>query len=293
MRWTGPGTTAVDRLLLAFLAPVAVLAAMLLPSPVPSLAALGAMAAAILLLARVRDRSPILSAAHAFAPIPIVAVLINVIGPVIERANPNRWDDVLRRIDARVFGSLVTAWTNAGDRPDWLTDLASLAYASYYLLPVATAAFLWAKRRLEDFDALVFSLAAVLLASYAGYFIAPASGPRMPAELAQARLGGGAISAALRVFLRACERNQLDAFPSGHTAVSVTFLAQSWRLVPRARVPFTIAVAAIIFSTVYLSLHYVIDVVAGAVLAAALLAALPSLRGLAAQRDRSLTAKSA
>jgi membrane-associated phospholipid phosphatase len=236
------------------------------------------MAAAVLLLARLRDRSPLLRTAHAFAPVPIVAVLINVIGPVIERANPNRWDDVLRAVDARLFGPVVDAWMNAGGRPDWLTDLASLAYASYYILPVATAAVLWAKGRVEDFDALVFALAAALLASYAGYFVAPASGPRVPPELMQARLGGGAISAALRVFLAACERNQLDAFPSGHTAVSVTFLAESWRLLPRTRSAFALAVAAIIFSTVYLSLHYVIDVVAGAAVAAALLAALPWLR---------------
>src|SRR4051812_42498463 len=198
------GTAAVDRLLLAFLAAVALLSAAVLPSPLPSLASIGAMAAAILLLARLRDRSPLLRTAHAFAPVPIVAVLINVIGPVIERANPNRWDDVLHAVDARLFGRVVDAWMNAGGRPDWLTDLASLAYASYYILPVATAAVLWAKRRVEDFDALVFALAAVLLASYAGYFIAPASGPRISPQLMQAPLRGGAGSAALRGFLRAC-----------------------------------------------------------------------------------------
>jgi membrane-associated phospholipid phosphatase len=149
-----------------------------------------------------------------------------------------------------------------------------VAYASYYLLPVGSALALWVQRRSEEFDRFVFALATALVSSYAAYFIAPAAGPRIPDALAQAELGGGALSAALRSFLRAAERNQLDAFPSGHTAVSIVFLAQAWTLFPRLRVPFAAAVGAIIFSTVYLSLHYVVDVVAGAALALVVLALL-------------------
>jgi len=117
----------------------------------------------------------------------------------------------------------------------------------------------------------VYSLSAILLLSYAAYFLAPAAGPRF-SPLASS--GGGAAAVALRAFLHACERNPLDAFPSGHTATSLVFLSEAWALFPRRRVFCAFAVAAIVFSTVYLSLHYVIDVVAGAALAALVLFAL-------------------
>jgi len=69
-----------------------------------------------------------------------------------------------------------------------------------------------------------------------------------------------------------------DAFPSGHTTVSLVYLACGWRLFPRWRGALVVVVAGIVFSTVYLSLHYVIDVVAGVALAALLPPVLPVLR---------------
>ena len=97
-------------------------------------------------------------------------------------------------------------------------------------------------------------------------------------------LGGGAASEAVRWFLHTFEGNELDAFPSGHTALSLIFLAFGWRLFPRWRVPLAVLVAGIVFSTVYLSLHYVVDVVAGVLLAAAMPLLLPLLRRLASPR---------
>ena len=264
-------TTPVDRLLLFFLAALAVVTAGWVPSPALPLASLGAMAASILALARFRGRSPLLRLAHGFVPLPVLAGLVNAVGPAIERVNPARYDAALSAIDARFLGPLAVAWTHALGRPDWLTDAAAVAYLSYYVLPVAFAAALWRSRRLAEFDRLVYALTAILLVSYAAYFVAPATGPRFSAL---ASSGGGAPAAALRAFLRACERNELDAFPSGHTATSLVFLLEAWPMFPRRRVLLGGAAAAIVFSTVYLSLHYVIDVAAGAALAAVVMFAL-------------------
>jgi membrane-associated phospholipid phosphatase len=53
-----------------------------------------------------------------------------------------------------------------------------------------------------------------------------------------------------------------------------------WRLFPRWRIPLLLIVAGIVFSTVYLSLHYVVDLVAGAVLGPLALAAAPRVHRL-------------
>lgn len=277
---------AVDRLLLAFLLALALVTAACVPSPGFLLAAIAAMAASILALAHWRGRSPFLRTAHAFIAIPVLAALVNAVGPAIEHLNPRRYDRALAAIDARFFGPLATAWTHAGGRPDWLTDAASIAYASYYVLPIACVAVLWKQGRLAEFERLVFSVTVVLLVSYAAYFIAPAAGPRVPQYDAQAQLGGGAASAALRAFLRGCERNELDAFPSGHTATSLVFLFQAWPMFRRQRFLLAATVAAIVFSTVYLSLHYVVDVVAGAALAALVVIALRRLARSWVESDR-------
>jgi membrane-associated phospholipid phosphatase len=276
----------VDRLLLAFLFALGVLTAACVPSPWILLAAIGAMAASILALSRWRGRSPLLRVAHGFVAVPVLAALVNAVGPAIEHLNPRRYDQALAAIDAHWFGPLVAAWTHAGGRPGWLTDLASLAYASYYVLPIVCAVALWRQGRFAEFHRLVFCITVILLASYAAYFIAPAAGPRVPQDQAQAQLGGGAMSAALRVFLHNCERNELDAFPSGHTATSLVFLFVAWPMFRRQRFLLAAAVAAIVFSTVYLSLHYVIDVVAGAALAAVVLIALRRIEVLRSRSGR-------
>jgi len=273
-------TTPVDRLQLAFLASAAVVAVLFVPSPGSVLLEIAALSAVILLACRVRSRSRWLALLHAFLPLVVLSLLINLIGPLIVSVNRPQSDAALAGIDAEWFAWLIGPWRNAFGRPEWLTDAASIAYASYYFLPIAAAAPLWKAGRTEEFDRLAFSMTAIVLACYVAYFIAPAYGPRVPDDLAQATIGGGTISALLRAFLRAAERNQLDAFPSGHTAVSLAFLAATWPAFPRLRPVLVLAVSAIIFSTVYLSLHYLIDVFAGVALALIVLPAVPFLRRL-------------
>jgi len=275
-RW--PWLKAVDRMILAFLAFLAVVAAARHPEPLPVLAGAAAMAAGLLGAAALRDRFAPARWIHDFYPLPAVITIFNAAGPLIGAANPARWDATFAALDQRLFGALVPAWRGAMGRPAWLTDLASLAYVSYYLVPVAMAVALYVKGRRADFDAAVFGFIATLLVSYLGYFLFPTTGPRVPRGTEAEVLGGGALSAGVRSFVHFAEVNQLDAFPSGHTALSLVFLAYGWRLFPRWRAPLLLVTAGIIFSTVYLSWHYAVDLVAGAAQALAMAALVPALR---------------
>jgi len=270
----------VDRLLALSFAALAAAALATYPRPQLLAAALIAAAAAVWLLAARAWRSPMAALAHDLAPLPAVVALFSLCGPIVGFANPVRWDGALAAADLRLLGTLPAAWRGALGRPDWLTDLASLAYVSYYFIPVAMALALRARGRQAEFEDLVFAVVGTLALSFVGYFLFPASGPRVPDAEAQAVLGGGVVSRAVRAFLAGAEVNLLDAFPSGHTALSLVFLGKGWRLFPRWRVPLLAAVAGIVFATVYLSLHYVVDLFAGALLAAATPLLLPALRRL-------------
>lgn len=265
----------VDRLLLTALAALAAVTAGFHPHPAGFLAVHGTLSLFLWASARLAPRSRLGDFLHAFAPLVVIIGVFQTVGFVVGAVNPRRWDAFFAALDVRLFGALVPAWRGAMGRPAWLSDVLSAFYVSYYPVPVAMGLALYFAKRRDDFDQFVFALQATLIASYVGYFLFPTSGPRVPHEVAQAVLGGGAVSAAVRGFLHSSELNTLDAFPSGHTAASLVFLAYGWRTLPSWRIPLAIVVAGIVFSTVYLSHHYVIDLVAGGLLAAAVLAAMP------------------
>jgi membrane-associated phospholipid phosphatase len=258
----------VDRLTLAFLA---FLAAVATAAGVASaLVPIAALAAAVIFAACCAERSRWHALVHDYLAIAIVAASFYLVGPLVPAANARRWDVELARIDAALFGAMPALWRGALGRPWWLTDAASLAYVSYYVIPVAIGVALHAAGRRREFESFVFVVVATFFVSYLGYFAMPALGPRVPPSLEAATLGGGATSEAVRWFLRSLETNQLDAFPSGHTAISLVVVGYGCRLLPRWRIPLVALLAGILFATVYLSLHYVIDLVAGAVVAAAM-----------------------
>jgi len=253
-----------DRLTILWLAALVLVAVASHPVPLAALALAASTAAVVVAVANWGTRSRIGRVVHDFLPIATIFAVFNLAGPVIAAANPRRWDGVLAAVDERFFGSLAHAWRHALGRPAWLTDLASLAYVSLYFVPLALAIAAYRARPRREFDAFVFALMTAFFLPYVGYLLCPATGPRVSAGA----LGGGVVTAVVQDVLRAGEINRLDAFPSGHTTVSLTFLALGARSFPRWRVPLVVSAASILFSTVYLSMHYVTDVVAGAIVAA-------------------------
>jgi membrane-associated phospholipid phosphatase len=263
-----PMSEATDVLIVAFLGGLAMLGA---ARSAAWLAATALLAATVMRATSWSRREGWRGVVHDFLPAVAVIAIFELLGPVIERVNPARWDATLAALDVRLFARLPAIWFDALGRPPWLVDFASVAYVSYYPLPVVLGIALYARSR-ERFRHFAFAVVATFLASYVGYLIFPASGPR----ILDGALGGGAITRLLRAFVDAVEGNQLDAFPSGHVAVALVCAGCGWRYFPRWRILLAAVLGGIAFATVYLAYHYVIDVVAGAALGAAVLAILPA-----------------
>jgi membrane-associated phospholipid phosphatase len=272
-----------DRIALVYAIALAAVAAQCGARPPGLIPALASLAAAIVAIARFGSASRIGRVVHDFAPIALIPALYGLSGPVVAAANPARWDPVLAALDRAWFGALPAAWIGLWGRPPWLTEVASLFYAAYYAIPIAIAIALYRGGRRAEFDSFVFAATATFLASYVMYFMAPADGPRLAHEAA---VDGEALSPWLGAFLRTFEWNQLDAFPSGHTALSLVYLVLGWRSFPRWRVALLVITPGIIFATVYLSLHYVVDLVAGAAVGLVMLPGAPALHRLLVRDQR-------
>lgn len=232
------------------------------------LGVLGSLSLFILLSVFLSGGRAVWRVVHDFSPVLFIPVLFNTLGPIIDCVSPNRWDLQFAQMDARVFGELAAMWRGVLGRPAWLTDLTYLAYVGYYVAPVALAAVLYLRRSRDEFQQLVFAVVLTFYASYVGYFVFPTLGPRVPLGSEAVIVGGGAISHAVRLLIEYAERTRTDAFPSGHTAVAFVCLYFAWRASPAVGAIFAVLAAGIIFSTVYLHYHYVVDVVAGTGLAA-------------------------
>lgn len=247
------------------------------------------------LLARLRARlrSRVVDFLHdwAFAPLAYVVYLEMhlVVGPI-----RGGWiaDPTLIAIDRWMFGADPGALLARIASPP-LTELLQLAYTSFYVLMVAVGAELYVKGELRRFHLYAFSCAIGFLASFVGYLAVPAVGPRftvfdyftlyhdLPGLFFTPALrgfvdGGGFVPAGLPLS-EVVARAPRDVFPSGHTMMTLVAIFWSWRLRERVRWVITLVGALLIVGTVYLRYHYVVDVLAGAVLAAACVACTPTL----------------
>lgn len=231
----------------------------------------------LMVFALSRPRSISAALIRDFAPVTTVLGVFLLLQPLVANANSTRWDATLASLDLRWFGPLLPAWRGAFGRPAAFTDLVYAAYASFYLLPLSVAILARFRGDPGSFERVVFTILLGFYLSFLGYFLWPAEGPRVPQALEVAQLGGGAISQGIRAFLRAAETTTLDAFPSGHTALSVIPALLATRRFPRLAPLFCIWAFSIVFATVYIGVHYVVDVVAGLILAGLTLALAPWL----------------
>jgi len=167
------------------------------------------------------------------------------------------------RIDLSLFGVHPTLWIERLLVP-WLIDICAVAYASYYFIPVTLIVILYFWGKEEEFTVTTYTLLLGYYLSYAGYIAMPTIGPRFTLQsLYSAPLHGGGIAESIINILNALEGNKRNCFPSGHTQMTLISL---WFAFTYRRPLFWIYLpicTALIFSTVYLRYHYVIDIVAG------------------------------
>lgn len=210
-----------------------------------------------------------------------VLLIFNSLGVLIASIHTTTFDPFLIAIDHAIFGVHPTVWMERLISPT-LSALLQFAYISYYFIPLSLGIALIARGRFREFEEVLFGILLCFYLSYAGYLLVPAIGPRF--TLNHLQTGGLQVSPfieSIQDALNGLEKNKTDAFPSGHTAVSLMSLYYAWKVREKKLFAGLIpVVTGLIISTVYLRYHYVIDVIAGIALTGLTIALAPGLRRL-------------
>jgi len=206
--------------------------------------------------------------AREFLPVPVLPFIFLSLGRLIPLLNPHILDDLLLRVDARLLGPEIQAALYAIPLPGWLTEVLTLAYASFFFLPVSLLVVL-GLRRDPALPRVAAAIVLTFLVSYAGYFFVPAYGPRATvAEERYLTLAPGVVGAQVRDLLDHWEKTKTDVFPSGHTMVTLAVLFCARRRSPVLYDVLLPVGSLLIAATVLLTYHYVVDLVAAVPLTA-------------------------
>lgn len=196
-----------------------------------------------------------------------ILVIFESLEKIVHQINPRDIDPLLIRLDYMLFNGHPTVMLESIMSP-LLTDILQIAYSSYYFLPFTLGIVLKLRKEDSSFDRALFFIMLCFYLSYIGYLLAPALGPRYTMNhLQNYDLQGFLVAEPIQAFLNRLEGIKRDAFPSGHTGIALTVLYLAFRFEKRLFRIFLPFVLALIVSTVYCRYHYVVDVIAGVVLA--------------------------
>jgi membrane-associated phospholipid phosphatase len=194
--------------------------------------------------------------------------------PAVRSTDADQW---LADLDFRIWGAHPSVWLERVHTPV-LTEFMQVIYTLFIPAVLTIAWVLWRKGSTREFQYYAFLIALGYLASYIGYILVPARGPRfLLKDLQHFPLRGLWLFQAMQNGLDRLESAHYDCFPSGHTELTILawwgsrMVSKRWFRVYFAYTP------CIIFATVYLRYHYTVDLLAGMVTAAVLIMTAPRL----------------
>ncbi len=201
----------------------------------------------------------------------------------IRAINPHDYDAILIAWDKFIFGVNPTQWLKNISFPA-LTEYLQFTYMTYFFLPMFHGVELHLKGKDLEFDEFSRMVGFAFFMSYLCYFVLPAVGPRftlhdfsqMSTDLPGLWLteffrgsvnSGGGIPSGINInpvlFVNR------DCMPSGHTWITLVNIYLGFKFRSKLRWVFLVFGGSLIFGTIYLRYHYVVDVLAAILLAVA------------------------
>ena len=215
---------------------------------------------------------------HYWYPVPLIFLCFKELYFMVKPIHGIDYDQVLINIDRFIFGGDPTFYLLNVSHPV-ITELLQIVYATFFFLPVILGINLLLNGQHNQFHFTTFTIVLGFFLSYIGYLLVPAIGPRFTLHdfaSTNSELPGLFLTNYLRDIVNAgesimpgtinpAEVVQRDVFPSGHTQMTIIVMYLSVKFRLGSRYFFLINGSLLVFSTVYLRYHYVIDVMAGAI----------------------------
>jgi len=235
----------------------------------------GHVAAICLLIVIARSSSTIAVFLHHWYLLVYVPFCYKQVPYLVSALNLRSADLTLAHWDAAMWKVDPVFWLSSMQNRFGVEFLQAI-YTMFLPGSIALGIVLWLRRSREEFRYGTFAIAATFLVSYLGYLMMPARGPRFMDYASQSLpLQGLWTFHFFQNALDTLEGAQYDCFPSGHVAVVLVGCWVARRISARVFYAFSAFAACITFSTVYLRYHYVIDVIAGMMLAIVVMAGAP------------------
>jgi membrane-associated phospholipid phosphatase len=194
--------------------------------------------------------------------------------PAVRRTDSDQW---LADLDFRIWHVHPTVWLERIQTPV-LTEFLQVVYTLFLPAVLLVAFWIWRKHRYAEFQYYGFLIALGFLASYVGYLMVPARGPRfLLNHLQHIPLQGLWLFRGMQVTLDRLESAHYDCFPSGHTELTILAWWGSRLVSKKVSWAYLAYTPFLIFATVYCRYHYTVDVLAGAVLGVVLILAVPAI----------------
>ena len=213
---------------------------------------------------------------HFWYLVPLIFIFFKELYGMIDPIRGFIYDDVLILIDRFIFKTDPTLALYQIANP-YLTELLQIVYGTFFFLPVILGIDLIRQNKSEEFNYSAFIIVYGFVLSFIGYILVPAIGPRFILhnfEMNNIELPGLFITDFLREIVNSGESIpsgtinpamivQRDAFPSGHTQMTLLVMFLSVKFGSKLKCFFIINGALLIFATVYLRYHYVVDLIGG------------------------------
>jgi membrane-associated phospholipid phosphatase len=209
--------------------------------------------------------------------IPLIFYIYTQTQIYVRIINPHDWDWLLIKWDYAIFGVHPTEFLSRFANP-WLTEYLQFSYMLFFIMPLAVGFELYMKHSERDYIAFARTIAFGFFLSYLLYFFMPAVGPRftlhnfatinvdLPGVFLTnffrelVNIGGGIRES---VSLPPIEAVNRDCMPSGHTMLTLINIWLAFKFKSSYRWFVLFFGLSLIFATVYLQYHYVVDIFAG------------------------------
>ena len=173
----------------------------------------------------------------------------------------NNFDGIISQLELDIFNvqpsivfSEVFYWS-------WFSELMNFGYFSYYLLIFGTPILFYYKKN-EYFNRMLFVLLTSFYMYYILFIIIPVIGPQFYFQGDLAVFTPQGVFGHLIKFIQETGEVPTGAFPSSHVGISILLGYYIFKYFRQYFLATSIIITILIFSTVYIKAHYILDVLA-------------------------------